>query len=134
MSSKINLSVIKTSLDRLYTDTLTVFEYKPEVDPITKRTVQKLVPIENLKDVACRVSYSRGHDSGSNENKAANPADFDVLIFLDVAYDIKKGSLIEAKRLADGGKIVLDTIYGECGKADIYTSHQQLPVNFKERA
>ena len=129
---KARVSVIKESLNKLYTDTITVYSQEPKTDPITKRITNDREVIDNMKDLECRVSFGSS-DSGNNDNKAINPMDYDVLVFMDSSHKIKKGSYVIIKRMADDGT-VLDTIKGLTGNAAIYPSHQQLPVNDSERA
>lgn len=126
---KVKLSVIAKSLNRLYTDTLTVFRNQDVTDPETKRTTQQLVPVDGLSDIECRVSFDNGVDYGGNDNKGANLADYDVTIFTNIEHKIEKGDRIIAKRLADDGKITLDEIEGDCGFPNRYTSHQQIKLN-----
>lgn len=114
--------MIKT-IERLYKDRFSTFEYGEKTDEITHQTTFEDACV--LMDIPCRCSYSS--DSVAVEDDGAYKKTQTVKIITSVGYDIKPGTKIVVTK-ATGQTVV----YKASGQTAYYPSHQEINVELWE--
>ena len=106
---------IRAALRSMWTDTCTVYENKPILNP-NKTTTHKEVAV--IVDEPCRLSFSSLSHAIQTETAAQTPQM--VKLFIDENLKIKAGSTIVVKRRNK------EFAYAHSGGAGIFHNHQEI--------
>ena len=123
----------KPILEQLWTGKCTVWNYADTFDEDTKQTTQKLVEVEGMSGIPCRLSYKQVADVTSKLE--APVVQLIIKLFLPKTYavdGVEKTLLIPA-----GSVITVDQNgraewYERSGHPAWYSNHQEIILNVKE--
>lgn len=116
--------MVRKSLEKLYTDSCNIYEYKKVKDPKTKRTTFKNVLV--YEDVKCRISFKNITSTVPTEKEAMTKQV--TILFINPELNIKPNSIIEVER---ENRILK---YQNSGTPAIYRTHQEIVLNLYEEA
>lgn len=111
----------------MYNDICTIYREKQTTDqygaskPNSKEEV--------YKDIKCKFSFLE-KDSPSDSNGAFMPVLKQVVIFLDLDYEILPGDFITGYRI-DNTTGIKQLVQGKCGKPNRYETHQEISIQFE---
>lgn len=111
------ISSARQVIESLYDRTCDVIEYKSSVNPINKRTENK-VEVTVLTGQKCRVSYQT--ISKSNQSNPTNNITQIIKLFIAPEIKIKEGSKIVVTK----GNLV--ETYKNSGIPAVYDTHQEI--------
>jgi len=111
------VDAIRVALRSMWTDTCTVYEYKPVLKE-NKSTVHEGVAVISVEP--CRLSFTRLMPANQTDTAAKAPQV--IKLFLDETLNIKAGSKIIVKRRN------VEFIFGYSGEAGIFDDHQEITL------
>lgn len=117
----IDLSVARTGIEMLYTDTCTVSEYRDVEDIETCITSKQLVIVE--ENVPCRLSFKTIKVTGDDVAPSISTS---TKLILAPEININAGSKIEVTRNG------VTTSYKRSGEPARYTNHQEIMLELEE--
>lgn len=118
-----NLSRHRRTIERMYTDLVTIFRYQQVKDPVTKETKLVLQPI--YTDQPCRISQRTLGQN--NQTEAQNEIAYETKLFIAPELEIQQGDMLEVTR----GTVTRKYTAGE---PFTYSTHQEISIQRKEWA
>ena len=117
------MNMVRAAVERLYTGIMTVTEYKPVTDTVTKITSNQEIDI--MTDVPCRISYTSVN--AVNMQDGAAHTEQGIKLFCAPELVIPSGSKIT---VTQNGRTIQ---YKQSGETAVYTSHQEIMLELFER-
>lgn len=105
----------RKAIESTYRGTLTSYEYRNVIDPDTKITNQKEVPV--LTKIPCKLSFKS--ITNANQTETAASITQVVKLFISPETVLKEGSKLIV--IQDG----VETAYSSTGKPSIYPTHKE---------
>lgn len=105
-----SFSDLKSIIQKMYTDTVSVSRLTTLVNEQTRASYQDYAPVADLIDKPCRLSYDKygQADKATIPDGDTNPIKFQPVIFFPNEYDIHKGDKLSVKRYdADGNLLAV---------------------------
>lgn len=119
------LKFYRGSLERLYTDICSIYEYQKAKDPKTKITEAKLVKV--FENVPCRISFK--NIAAVQQTDSSATISQITTLFISPEIVIKENSKIDIIR---NGRVLE---YKNSGTPAIYCTHQEISLSlYKENA
>lgn len=115
---------MQNPLSTMWIGKCSVQEYKNVVDPITKQTTRKLVPV--FQDEPCRLSYS--NEPITNLETGLAEVVQITKLFIKPDISISAGSIIQVEQNGVTNK------YEKSGHPATYTYHQEIVLQLKRDA
>ena len=123
----------KPILEQLWTGKCTVWNYADTFDEDTKQTTQRLVEVEGMSDIPCRLSYKQVADVTSKLE--APVVQLIIKLFLPKTYTVdgvEKTLLIPAGSVITVDQNGRTEWYERSGHPAWYSNHQEIILNVKE--
>lgn len=112
----------------MYGDTCTITRIKNGEDEYGATNPQGREEI--YKDIPCKFSFSE-KDNPSDSNETYMPVLKQVMVFLDLNYDIIAGDYISGYR-EDKESGIKQLVEGICGEPNRFDTHQEIPIQIEE--
>lgn len=119
------IKAYRKTIERLYIDICSIYEYQKAKDPKTKITESKLVKV--FENIPCRISFKNVATAQQTDSSATISQI--TTLFISPEIVIKENSKIDIIR----NDRVLE--YKNSGTPAIYSTHQEISLNlYKENA